>query len=138
MLKNTRRQFLTLAGKAVAVTGLATLPGTKVVAAPSKKVFVHHVYFWLNNPDSQEDKAKLIAGLQQLAKTAKTIQQHHIGLPSTTNRDVVDRSYAVSWLLFFKDKADQDIYQSDPAHLAFIKECSPLWKKVIVYDSEDL
>ena len=138
MLKNTRRQFLALAGKAAAVTGLASLSGTKVMAAPAEKVFVHHVYFWLKNPDNQEDKAKLIAGLQQLAKTAKTIQQYHIGLPSTTNRDVVDRSYAVSWLLFFKDKADQDIYQTDPAHLAFIKESSPLWQKVIVYDSEDL
>jgi hypothetical protein len=125
------------AAKTVAVTLTAnTLMAAKAEEAP--KVFIHHVYFWLNNPDSKEDKDKLIAGLRKLAVTAKTIQQHHIGLPSTTNRDVIDRSYAVSWMLFFKNKAEQDIYQTDPAHLNFIKECSSVWKKVIVYDSEDI
>lgn len=138
MFKKTRRQFLASAGKAAAVTSLAALPGSALMAKPTEKVFVHHVYFWLNNPDSQEDKAKLIEGLQTLAKTAKTIKQHHIGLPSTTNRDVVERSYQVSWLLFFKNKAEQDFYQTDPAHLAFIKACSSLWQKVVVYDSEDI
>ncbi|HJT73256.1 MAG TPA: Dabb family protein [Chitinophaga sp.] len=138
MSKQTRRQFLSAAGKTAAVTGIASLTGGAAMAAQTKKVFVHHVYFWLHNPDSQEDRNKLIAGLQKLAKAAKTIQQCHIGVPSTTNRDVIDRSYAVSWLLFFKNKAEQDIYQTDPAHLKFIEECSSLWKKVIVYDSEDI
>ncbi|QHS59639.1 Dabb family protein [Chitinophaga agri] len=140
MSKQTRRQFLSAAGKTAAVTGMAGMTGgvAMAAAAPVQKVFVHHVYFWLNNPESQEDKAKLIAGLQKLAKGAKTIQQHHIGVPSTTNRDVIERSYQVSWLLFFRNKAEQDIYQTDPAHLKFIEECSSVWKKVIVYDSEDI
>ncbi|MCF6404430.1 Dabb family protein [Chitinophaga filiformis] len=139
MSKQTRRQFLSAAGKTAAVAGVATMTGGVAMAVPpAEKVFVHHVYFWLHNPDSQEDKAKLVAGLQKLAKGAKTIKQHHIGMPSTTNRDVIDRSYQVSWLLFFKNKADQDIYQTDPAHLKFIEECSSVWKKVIVYDSEDI
>lgn len=135
MSKQTRRHFIAAAG----VAGVATLTGSNAMAAkPAPKVFIHHVYFWLNNPDSREDKAKLIAGLQKLAVSAKTIQQHHIGVPSSTNRDVIDRSYAVSWCLFFKNKAEQDIYQTDPAHLKFIEECSSVWKKVIVYDSEDI
>src|SRR3954471_4497362 len=114
MSKQSRRQFISAAGKTAAFTGIATLTGSTVMAAePAPKVFVHHVYFWLNNPDSQEDKAKLIAGLKKLAATAKTIQQHHIGVPSTTNRDVIDRSYAVSWLLFFKNKDEEEIYQTD-------------------------
>jgi hypothetical protein len=140
MSKQTRRQFLSAAGKTAAVTGIATLTGSMAMAeeAPAKKLFVHHVYFWLHQPDNEADKSKLIAGLQKLAKKAKTIKQFHIGLPAATNRDVIDSSYAVSWLLFFKDKADQDIYQTDPAHLEFIKECSAVWKKVIVYDAEDI
>jgi len=139
MSKQTRRQFLSAAGKTAAVASVATMTGGVAIAVPpAEKVFVHHVYFWLHNPDSQEDKAKLIAGLQKLSQGAKTIKQHHIGMPSTTNRDVIDRSYQVSWLLFFKNKADQDVYQTDPAHLKFIEECSSLWKKVIVYDSEDI
>jgi hypothetical protein len=136
MSKQSRRKFIS----AAAVTGIATLAGSKAMAAPkpAPKVFIHHVYFWLNNPESTEDRDKLVAGLKKLAVSAKTIQQYHIGLPSSTNRDVVERSYAVSWCLFFKNKAEQDIYQTDPAHLAFIKDCSSLWKKVIVYDAEDI
>jgi hypothetical protein len=49
---------------------------------------------------------------------------------------VIDRSYAVSWVLTFDDKADQDAYQVDPIHLRFVDECSPLWERVVVYDSE--
>ena len=97
--------------------------------------FIHHVFFWLKNPDSEDDRAALIAGLRKLAQ-ARTIRTHHIGAPATTSRDVIERSYAVSWLLTFDNKADQDAYQIDPVHLAFVNQCSPLWERVIVYDSE--
>jgi Stress responsive A/B Barrel Domain len=100
----------------------------------NSNVFVHHVYFWLNNPGSVEDKKALLAGLKKLS-AVKTIQFFHIGEPATTNRDVIDVSYSLSWLLFFENKADQDSYQVDPDHLLFVKECSHLWKQVIVYDS---
>ena len=96
--------------------------------------FVHHVYFWLKNPGSEEDRDRLIAGLQKLSK-AGTIRQFHIGQPAGTNRDVIETSYAVSWLLLFDTAADQDAYQTDPIHLQFVGECSPLWSKVLVYDS---
>ncbi|RFM28253.1 Dabb family protein [Deminuibacter soli] len=139
MFKKSRRQFIAASAKTAAVTAVAGLgaTGAKAAANNNPKVFVHHVYFWLKNPDNQEDKAKLLAGLKTLS-TVKTIRQCHVGVPSSTNRDVIDRSYSVSWLLFFKDKADQDSYQVDPIHLNFVKECSQLWTKVIVYDSEDI
>ncbi|HEX9514352.1 MAG TPA: Dabb family protein [Puia sp.] len=99
--------------------------------------FVHHVYFWLKNPGSREDLAALIAGLRKLSKVA-TIRQFHIGQPAGTNRDVIDTSYAVSWLVLFDTAEDQASYQTDPIHLQFVEECSPLWSKVVVYDSVDL
>jgi len=102
----------------------------------SPGTFVHHVYFWLKNPDSSEDRAALIAGLQKLSK-AGMIRQYHIGLPAGTSREVIDTSYAVSWLLLFDTAGDQASYQTDPIHLQFVKECSPLWSKVVVYDSVD-
>ena len=101
---------------------------------PQKDIFIHHVYFWLKNPDSIEDKNKLIEGLKKLSKV-NTIQFFHIGQPAGTDRDVIDRSYSISWLVFFDGKADQDNYQIDPIHLQFVKECSFLWGKIIVYDS---
>lgn len=102
-----------------------------------KNLFIHHVYFWLNNPNSVADTAALIAGLEKLA-TCATIQQYHIGKPATTSRDVIDGSYAISWCLFFTNKADQDNYQTDPIHLHFIETCKHLWCKVVVYDSIDV
>ena len=102
-----------------------------------KELFIHHVYFWLKNPGSKEDLDKLVAGLRTLSKVS-TIQKHYIGKPADTNRDVIDRSYSVSWLLFFKNKEDQDKYQVDPVHLKFVEQCSALWSRVTVYDSVDI
>ena len=101
-----------------------------------KNIFVHHVYFWLKNPESKEDKNKLVEGLRRLAEV-QTIKTCHIGQPAPTNREVIERSYAISWLVIFNNKQDQDSYQSDPIHLKFVDECSHLWSKVIVYDSVD-
>ena len=33
-----------------------------------KNMFIHHVYFWLKNPESKEDFAKLVKGLEALSK----------------------------------------------------------------------
>ena len=99
-----------------------------------KNLFVHHVFFWLKNAGSKEDLSKLVAGLTKLS-VVKTIKQFHIGQPAGTNRDVIETSYAVSWLVFFDNKADQDSYQVDPIHLNFVKECAHLWEKVVVYDT---
>lgn len=98
--------------------------------------FIHHVYFWLKNAGSKEDKAKLVDGLQKLSKVA-TIKSFHIGQPAATNREVIENSYAISWFVLFDNAADQDSYQTDPIHLKFVEECSHLWSKVIVYDSVD-
>lgn len=96
--------------------------------------FIHHVFFYLQNEGNKIDPDELIEGLKKLSK-APSIKVFHIGIPAGTPRDVVDNSYAVSWLVFFDGKEDQDIYQTDPIHLKFIEDCSHLWKKVSVYDT---
>ena len=102
----------------------------------SKNIFVHHVYFWLKNEGSEEDRAKLLEGLRKLS-AVNTIKNFHIGRPAETNRDVIENTYSLSWLLIFDSKADQDSYQVDPIHLNFVKECKDLWSKVVVYDTVD-
>ena len=99
-----------------------------------KELFVHHVYFWLKNPNSEADKAKLIEGLEKLSKV-KEIKMAHIGTPADTNRSVIERSYSVSWLLFFDNLEQEEIYQKHPIHLKFVEDYAHLWEKVIVYDS---
>ena len=98
-----------------------------------QNIFVHHVFFYLRDHDAA-NVAALLQGLQKLS-SASTIRQFHIGVPAETYRDVVERSYGVSWLVFFDNPDDQESYQTDPVHLEFIRECSHLWNKVVVYDS---
>lgn len=137
MSKQSRRKFISNTGKAALITGIAGLTTTTASAMTASNIFIHHVFFFLNNPDSKQDRDKLVEGLKKLSKV-KSIKSFHIGKPADTNRDVIDRSYSISWMLQFNNAADQESYQTDPIHLRFIEECSSLWKKVIVYDSVDV
>lgn len=137
MLQQSRRKFVGLAARLAALTALPLAGRAATPESPARPGFIHHVYFWLKNTGSAEDKAQLVQGLRTLTKI-KAIRMHHIGQPATTDRDVIDRSYAVSWLLFFKNKADQDSYQTDPVHLDFVAKYAHLWSKVVVYDTVDV
>jgi hypothetical protein len=103
----------------------------------SQDLFIHHVYFWLAKPESKEDYTALLAGLWALSKVP-SIQQFHIGVPASTNRDVIETTYQFSWLAVFPNQEAQDAYQVDPIHLHFVDTCKHLWKKVTVFDSEGL
>ena len=111
----------------------AMVPNTNA----NKYPVVHHVFFWLKNTGSVEDRDKLIEGVKTLSKI-ETVRELRVGVvASTEKRDVVDNSWAVSELMFFSDVAGQAAYQSHPIHLEFIKNYSHLWEKVIVYDAID-
>src|SRR5690606_28949073 len=94
---SNRRQFL--AGTAllgVAATASLTLQAEKPKAQTELPKLIHKVFFWLKNPDSKEDQAKLIAGIKALG-AIETVRAIHVGIPaSTEKRDVVDNSYQVS------------------------------------------
>ena len=102
-----------------------------------KNIFVHHVYFWLKNPGNKEDLDQLITGLETLTKV-KSIKSYHLGKPASTNRDVIDGSYSISWLTIFQSAKDEEKYQIDPIHLDFVKNYQHLWSKVVVYDAVDM
>ena len=126
----SRRNFVKHSAMAIATTSV-TLP---TLEEKKKDLFVHHVYFWLKNKGNAADTAALMAGLEKL-RAVPTIKLSHVGVPAPTNRSVIDTTYAVSWLCFFENGPDQDVYQTHPIHLKFIEECAHLWEKVIVYDS---
>jgi hypothetical protein len=132
-MSNSRRTFLgTAAALAAGTAAAAAIPARNM---EKKYPIVHHVFFWLKNPDSKEDRDKLVAGVKTLAKI-ETIRDLRVGVvASTEKRDVVDNSWGVSELIFFSDLAGQATYQTHPIHLEFIKNCSHLWEKVIVYDA---
>jgi Stress responsive A/B Barrel Domain len=130
MTRQSRRTFL-------ASASLLTLAAT-VKAAPmqdEKTAVIHHVFFWLKNPKSTEDRDKLIEGVKTLEKI-ESIRKIYVGVPAATPaRAVVDASYHVTELIFFDDVEGQSVYQDHPIHKAFVENYSKLWKKVVVYDS---
>jgi len=135
-MQTNRRSFLSKLSVALfSITGLSSFKNNQT-NRQLKNIFIHHVYFWLKNPGSIEDSNKLAEGLLKLSEV-KTIQRFHIGKPADTNRDVIERGYALSWFVEFKNPAEQASYQTDPIHLKFIADYSYLWSKVIVYDSVD-
>ena len=128
-MSSSRRTFIVAA---------ATLAATNAGASAAVNVYpklVHHVFFWLKNPEAKEDLARLLEGLRTLAKI-ETVRGAHFGVPaSTEKRDVVDNSYSASEMLFFDDLAGQKAYQDHPIHKKFVADCSHLWERVVVYDA---
>ena len=135
MNKSNRRKFIaTTASLAVGTMAASAMPLNII---NNKYPIVHHVFFWLKNPDSKEDRDKLVAGVKTLAKI-ETVRELRVGIVADTEkRDVVDKSWAVSELIFFSDLTGQAAYQNHPVHLEFIKNHNHLWEKVIVYDAVD-
>jgi hypothetical protein len=128
-MSTSRRTFL-----AAGATIAAASAGASAAVNNNPKL-VHHVFFWLKNPASKEDLARLLAGLRTLADI-DTVRGAHFGVPaSTEKRDVVDASFSASEILFFDDLAGQKAYQDHPIHKAFVAECSHLWDRVVVYDA---
>lgn len=99
------------------------------------KNFSHVVYFWLNNPENEQDRLDFETSLKKFLNNSMYAQTKFIGVPANTPREVVDNSYTYSLILTFPSKEIQEKYQNETAHLAFIEEASHLWEKVKVYDS---
>ena len=128
-MSSSRRTFIV-----AAATLAATNAGASAAVSTYPKL-VHHVFFWLKNPDAKEDLARLLEGLRTLANI-ETVRGAHFGVPaSTEKRDVVDNSFSASEILFFDDLAGQKSYQDHPIHKKFIADCSHLWERVVVYDA---
>ncbi|WP_423127759.1 Dabb family protein [Gaoshiqia sp. Z1-71] len=135
-MKN-RRHFFRQALAGAGFLGLSFL--TKRTNAAELKIklesgFVHHVFFWLKNPDNEADCKRMEEGLKLLV-TIPEIKMSHVGKAVESPREVVDDSFSYSYLAVFDSKADQDRYQVHPTHLKFVEEYGDLWEKVIVYDA---
>jgi hypothetical protein len=139
MTTHSRREVITAAA-ALAGVGVAT--GSEAASAfgggaagkTAIPPVVHHVFFWLKNPNSKEDLAQLLAGLRTLG-AIETVRAIHIGVPAETERrSVVDASYSASEILFFDDVAGQNAYQVHPIHKKFVADCEHLFERVVVYD----
>lgn len=136
--KIKRRSFIETSAKGIAGAGVLSAascsPETRTGIG---KMFIHHVFFWLKEPVTDEAQKKFEEGLKALVKV-ETIVDYHLGIPAGTSRDVIDASYSYSLLVTFRNREDQDIYQTHPIHLRFIEDCNALWERVVVYDTTSI
>lgn len=96
--------------------------------------FVHVVNFWLKKGLSPEQIRQFEAGLRSLGDI-RGVSFFHMGTPAPTHRPVIDRSYDYCLVCVFDRMEDHDAYQVDPLHDVFRDTCSPLWDRVLIYDS---
>lgn len=109
-----------------------------VMSKPIKGDFIHAVYFWLIEPENQHAREQFIGSLRKFIDASPYIRSKHIGTPADTEREVIDNTYTFSLIVTFDSKEEHDKYQKEEAHLQFIDESKGLWKKVQVYDSEQM
>ena len=101
-------------------------------------MLTHTVLFWAKDGLTASERADFQAGLRTLLDIS-TVNAGWVGTPAATpDRSVVDGSYAFALTLRFESLAAHDAYQTDPIHDAFHERCAKYWKKVAVYDSDDV
>jgi len=100
-------------------------------------MLTHTVLFWAKDDLTAAQLKDFEGGLLTLPGIS-TVSDGWVGTASATDRKVVDRSYTFALCLRFKDVAAHDAYQIDPIHDAFHARCSNYWRKVLVYDFDDL
>ena len=97
-------------------------------------MLIHSVYFWFKRDADAALVHRFREGLASLT-TIPDVQAAHFGTPETTpKRPVIDDTYAWALIEIFADIDAHDRYQEHPIHDAFVREFSPSWEKVRVYD----
>ena len=95
--------------------------------------FIHSVYFWFKDDVTTGQKAAFSKASMKL-KDIYGVMAVYEGIPATTDRPIVERSYDYALIVLMKDLATHDAYQQDPIHLKLLKDYGGLWEKVMVTD----
>ncbi len=129
-------RYLNLSSLLILVVFLGCEPGSS--KEEFDKTYTHNVYFWLKNPNKQEDRSAFEASITKFLNDSKYAKTNYLGTSPKAVRNVVDDSFTYHLLVTFASAEDQVKYQEEEAHLTFIEEASELWGKVIVYDSQTI
>ncbi|MBW0000028.1 MAG: Dabb family protein [Verrucomicrobia bacterium] len=98
-------------------------------------MFSHVVIFW-TDPSEPDAPDRLVAAAKQYLTSIPGIVNFHVGKMVPSHRGVVDQTYQVALNLQFSSKQAQDEYQDHPQHVEFVKQCKPLFARLVVYDFE--
>ena len=97
-------------------------------------MFIHTVYFWLNDAAGDAARDRLLGDCRELLGKIPTVRHLWTGVPAGTPRDVVDNSYAVGLTVVLDHAAAHDQYQVHALHKQFLERNKADWKRVQVYD----
>lgn len=100
-----------------------------------RRMFSHVVIFW-TDPGKPDAPDEVIAAARKNLASIPGIVNFHVGKMVPSHRDVVDQTYQVALNLQFQSKQAQDEYQDHPQHVEFVKQCKPLFAKLVIYDFE--
>lgn len=105
-------------------------------SAMEKEGIMHTVLVWLKDDISEEDRSffeKECLSLKEIPQVSRFRMGEHA---PTAERSIIDHSYSYAMNIEFDSMEDHDAYQVHPIHQGFIKKCSHLWEKVLVYDNK--
>ena len=98
-------------------------------------MFVHSVYFWLNDDLTDDQRREFRRAVESLL-AIDSVECGFVGAPADTDRPIIDRTYSIALTVVFQDIIGHDAYQIDPAHLAFVESYGTWWRKVLIYDAD--
>lgn len=97
----------------------------------------HTVFFWLDESLTDEQKASFEGGLRALFDI-DVVVTGHFGTPAPTpaREGVTQNDFDYTLFLNFDSIEDHNTYQAHPEHEVFVKNFSPWFKTVRVYDTD--
>lgn len=120
---------------AVTASCLTSCAQLGVQSAPQSGHVEHVVLVWLNEPGNAAIKDKMAAAARTFPKEIPGILSMSIGDALPSDREVVDDSFDLAFVMRFKDKAALDAYEKHPVHVKAVKEVlAPNVSKLKVHD----
>jgi hypothetical protein len=84
-----RRDFVMKIAAGMAANGYMSVSGQAINnEIQMKNTFIHHVFFWLKEPEKTEARTQFELGIKKLI-TIPEIQSSHIGIPVVSTREFV-------------------------------------------------
>lgn len=142
MKKNSfsRRKFIKIGSLVALSAGILHSVSGNAMSLRSQKEpktgsLCHHVFYWLEHPDSEQERDQLVAGLHKLC-TAPQIRYYHIGISGPYfKKDDPLANWQVSLLMVFDKKEDINAYHKTSTHQEFVAANKHLWVKTIKFDA---
>lgn len=96
----------------------------------------HNVYFWLEPSLTGEQKSAFEAGLAALGDIDAVATAAFAKPAATPVRPVTQNTFDYHLVLEFEDVDRHNAYQVHPDHEVFVKNFSPWFREVRVFDAE--